>query len=56
MFAPSVRSLLLGIAMTALALPAAAQTGTISGRVYRSRDEPRNRETSAFARFQECAR
>lgn len=33
MFAPTVRSLLLGIAMTALALPAAAQTGTISGRV-----------------------
>jgi outer membrane receptor for ferrienterochelin and colicins len=33
MFAPTVRTLLLGIAMSAFALPAAAQTGTISGKV-----------------------
>jgi outer membrane receptor for ferrienterochelin and colicins len=33
MFAPYVRSLLLGIATIVFALPAAAQTGTISGRV-----------------------
>ncbi len=33
MLAPSVRSLLLGIAIAASAMPAAAQTGTISGRV-----------------------
>ena len=32
-FAPSLRRLLLGVAITTLALPAAAQTGTISGRV-----------------------
>ena len=33
MFAPFARRLLLGVAMLVLALPAAAQTGTISGRV-----------------------
>jgi len=33
MLAPSVRSLLLGVAIAAFAVPAAAQTGTISGRV-----------------------
>ncbi len=33
MFAPTVRRLLFGIAMIAFALPAAGQTGTISGRV-----------------------
>ncbi len=33
MVAPSLRRLLLGVALTLFALPAAAQTGTISGRV-----------------------
>ena len=32
-FAPSLRRLLLGVALTVLALPAGAQTGSISGRV-----------------------
>jgi outer membrane receptor for ferrienterochelin and colicins len=37
MFAPSVRRLLVGLAMAAVAVPAAAQTGTISGKVTEAR-------------------